>query len=141
MIKRFKKAGVKLKGCKKSRKIVASVNKVEEEDFYNEYLDMVLNIKIVKDMDDAVRHIAKYGSAHSDAIVTKDYKRAMRFLRQVDSSAVFANVSTRLSDGYQFGLGAEIGISTDKLHARGPMGLEELTCTKFIVLGNGQLRE
>jgi glutamate-5-semialdehyde dehydrogenase len=141
MIKRFKKAGVKLKGCKKSRKIVASVNKVEEEDFYNEYLDLVLNIKIVKDMDDAVRHIAKYGSAHSDAIVTKDYKKAMRFLRQVDSSAVFANVSTRLSDGYQFGLGAEIGISTDKLHARGPMGLEELTCTKFIVLGDGQLRE
>ena len=86
-------------------------------------------------------HIAKYGSAHSDAIVTKSYDKAMRFLKEVDSSAVFVNASTRLNDGFQFGLGAEIGISTDKIHARGPMGLEELTCTKFIVLGSGQLRE
>ena len=86
-------------------------------------------------------HIAAYGSAHSDAIVTKDYDRAMRFLREVDSAAVLVNASTRLNDGYQFGLGAEIGISTDKIHARGPMGLEELTCTKFVVLGHGQLRE
>ena len=86
-------------------------------------------------------HITLYGSAHSDAIVTKDYSKAMRFLREVDSAAVLVNASTRLNDGYQFGLGAEIGISTDKIHARGPMGLEELTCTKFIVLGNGQLRD
>jgi len=88
-----------------------------------------------------MEHIAQYGSAHSDAIVTINYGRAMRFLREVDSSAVFVNASTRLNDGFQFGLGAEIGISTDKIHARGPMGLEELTCTKFIVFGNGQLRE
>ncbi len=93
------------------------------------------------DMDDAMEHIARYGSAHSDAIVTMNYDKAMRFLREVDSSAVFVNASTRLNDGFQFGLGAEIGISTDKIHARGPMGLEELTCTKFVVFGSGQLRE
>jgi glutamate-5-semialdehyde dehydrogenase len=92
-------------------------------------------------MDEAMEHIARYGSAHSDAIVTSNYERSMRFLREVDSAAVLVNASTRLNDGYQFGLGAEIGISTDKIHARGPMGLEELTCTKFVVLGNGQLRE
>jgi glutamate-5-semialdehyde dehydrogenase len=141
MIGRFKKAGVTLKGCPKARRIDATIEKAEAEDFYNEYLDLILNVKIVKDMDDAVGHIAKYGSAHSDTIVTRDYKKAMRFLREVDSSAVLVNASTRLNDGYQFGLGAEIGISTDKIHARGPMGLEELTCTKFIVLGDGQLRE
>ncbi len=141
MIKSFKKAGVKLKGCPLTRKMDSSLEKVEEEDFYKEYLDLILNIKIVMDIDDAMAHIAKYGSAHSDTIVTKDYDKAMRFLKEVDSSAVFVNASTRLNDGFQFGLGAEIGISTDKIHARGPMGLEELTCTKFIVLGNGQLRE
>ena len=106
-----------------------------------ESLDLILNVKVVEDMDSAMEHITKYGSAHSDAIVTENYDKAMRFLREVDSSAVFVNASTRLNDGYQFGLGAEIGISTDKIHARGPMGLEELTCTKFIVFGNGQLRE
>ncbi len=141
MLSRFKKAGVKLRGCNKTREIYAAVEMVKEEDFYAEYLDLILNVKVVKDMDDAIKHIAKYGSAHSDAIVTKDYSKSMRFLREVDSSAVFVNASTRLNDGYQFGLGAEIGISTDKIHARGPMGLEELTCTKFIVLGTGQLRE
>jgi len=141
MIKRFKDAGVKIKGCSATRKIDASLEKVKEEDFYNEYLDLIVNIRIVEDIDNAMAHIAKYSSSHSDAIVTNDYEKAMRFLREVDSSAVFVNASTRLNDGYQFGLGAEIGISTDKIHARGPMGLEELTCTKFIVLGNGQLRE
>ncbi|MBI5025548.1 MAG: glutamate-5-semialdehyde dehydrogenase [Nitrospirae bacterium] len=141
MIKRFKDAGVTLKGCAETRKIDASLDKIKDEDFHNEYLDLILNVKIVKDMDDAMEHIAKYGSAHSDAIVTMDYDKALRFLREVDSSAVFVNASTRLNDGYQFGLGAEIGISTDKIHARGPMGLEELTCQKFIVLGSGQLRE
>lgn len=141
MLKRFKKAGVTLKGCNKTRKIDASLKRVKEEDFYKEYLDLILNIKIVKDMDEAIRHIEKYSSAHSDGIVTKDYNKSMRFLREVDSSAVLVNASTRLNDGYQFGLGAEIGISTGKIHARGPMGLEELTCTKFIVLGSGQLRE
>lgn len=141
MIKRFKEAGVRLKGCPETRKIDTSLEEVREEDFYQEYLDLILNVKVVKDIDDAMGHIAQYGSAHSDAIVTKDYSKAMRFLKEVDSSAVFVNASTRLNDGYQFGLGAEIGISTDKIHARGPMGLEELTCTKFIVFGNGQLRE
>jgi len=141
IIKRFKKAGVRLKGCPLTVKIDSSIEKVKEEDFYEEYLDLILNVKVVKDIDDAMAHIATYSSAHSDTIVTNDYKRAMRFLKEVDSSAVFVNVSTRLNDGFQFGLGAEIGISTDKIHARGPMGLEELTCTKFIVLGDGQLRE
>jgi glutamate-5-semialdehyde dehydrogenase len=138
---KFRKAGVAVKGCPETKKIVPSAEKVREGDYYNEYLDLVLNVKVVRDMDEAMDHIAKFGSAHSDSIVTKDYDKGMRFLREVDSSAVFVNASTRLNDGYQFGLGAEIGISTDKIHARGPMGLEELTCTKFIVLGTGQLRE
>lgn len=141
MLKRFKNAGVALKGCPKTMAIYPDIEGVKEEDFHNEYLDLVLNVKVVKNMDDAMDHIAKYGSAHSDSIVTMNYDKAMRFLREVDSSAVLVNASTRLNDGFQFGLGAEIGISTDKIHARGPMGLEELTCTKFIVLGSGQLRE
>jgi glutamate-5-semialdehyde dehydrogenase len=141
MMKRFETAGVELRGCRKTLAIYPDITEVKEEDFYREYLDLILNVKVVEDMDEAMEHIAKYGSAHSDAIVTINHERAMRFLREVDSSAVFVNASTRLNDGFQFGLGAEIGISTDKIHARGPMGLEELTCTKFIVLGNGQLRE
>lgn len=141
MAKRFRDAGVALKGCEKTRALVPGMPEVAEEDFYREYLDLVLNVKVVRDMEEAMAHIARFGSAHSDAVVTNDYGRALRFLKEVDSSAVLVNASTRLNDGYQFGLGAEIGISTDKIHARGPMGLEELTCTKFIVLGNGQLRE
>ncbi len=141
MLKRFEEAGVEIRACEKTKLIYPKVKDVAEEDFYKEYLDLVLNVKVVKDIDEAMQHIAKYGSAHSDAIVTKNYDKAMRFLKEVDSSAVFVNASTRLNDGYQFGLGAEIGISTDKIHARGPMGLEELTCTKFIVFGNGQLRQ
>jgi glutamate-5-semialdehyde dehydrogenase len=141
MLQRFEKAGVELRGCPKTLSIYPNIIEVKEEDFYKEYLDLILNIKIVKDIDDAIDHITRYGSAHSDAIVTENYEKAMKFLKEVDSSAVFVNASTRLNDGYQFGLGAEIGISTDKIHARGPMGLEELTCTKFIVFGNGQLRE
>ena len=141
MIKRFKEAGVKIKGCPLTRKMDASLEKAQEEDFYREYLDLIVNVRVVDDIEEAMTHIAKYSSAHSDAIVTNNYDMAMRFLKEVDSSAVFVNASTRLNDGFQFGLGAEIGISTDKIHARGPMGLEELTCTKFIVFGNGQLRE
>jgi glutamate-5-semialdehyde dehydrogenase len=141
MIKKFKKSGVRMKGCPLTIAIDSSLEKVKEEDFYREYLDLIMNIRIVEDIDDAMTHIAKYGSSHSDTIVTNNYDKAMQFLKDVDSSAVFVNASTRLNDGFQFGLGAEIGISTDKIHARGPMGLEELTCTKFIVLGNGQLRE
>lgn len=141
MLKRFEEARVELKGCPKTLAIYPNIEEAKEEDYYKEYLDLVLNVKVVRDMDEAVEHMAQYGSAHSDAIVTTNYERAMRFLREVDSAAVLVNASTRLHDGYQFGLGAEIGISTDKIHARGSMGLEELTCTKFIVLGNGQLRE
>jgi glutamate-5-semialdehyde dehydrogenase len=141
MIAKFKAGGVELRGCPRTRKIDASLKPVTDEDFHTEYLDLILNIKIVKNIDEAMDHIAVYGSAHSDVIVTNEYAKAMRFLREVDSSAVLINASTRLNDGYQFGLGAEIGISTDKIHARGPMGLEELTCTKFIVFGNGQLRQ
>jgi glutamate-5-semialdehyde dehydrogenase len=141
MLKKFKDAKVELKGCPKTLSIYPDIMKVKEEDFYKEYLDLILNVRVVRDIDEAMEHIAKYSSAHSDAIVTRDYNKAMKFLRGVDSSAVFVNASTRLNDGYQFGLGAEIGISTDKIHARGPMGLEELTCTKFIVFGSGQLRE
>ncbi len=140
MIKRFKKAGVLLKGCPKTRKIDKSLAAAKDEDFYTEYVGLILNVKVVKDIDEVMDHIAKYSSAHTDSIVTKDYSKAKRFLKEVDSSSVFVNVSTRFSDGFQFGLGAEMGISTDKIHARGPMGLEELTCTKFIALGNGQLR-
>ncbi len=141
MLRRFEDAGVGLRGCKKTLSIYPKITEVKEEDYYREYLDLMLNVRVVADMDEAIEHISKYGSAHSDSIVTMSYDRAMRFLREVDSSAVFVNASTRLNDGYQFGLGAEIGISTDKIHARGPMGLEELTCTKFIVFGSGQLRE
>jgi glutamate-5-semialdehyde dehydrogenase len=141
MIRRFRSAGVELKGCARTRRIDRHVAPAKEEDYYNEYLDKILNIKIVKGIDEAIAHIERYGSAHTDSIITKDYSKAMRFLKEVDSSSVFVNVSTRLSDGFQYGLGAEMGISTDKIHARGPMGLEELTCTKFIVIGNGQLRE
>jgi glutamate-5-semialdehyde dehydrogenase len=140
MIKRFQKAGVLLKGCPGTRKIDASVTAAGEEDYYVEYVDKILNIKIVKDITEAMEHIATYSSSHTDTIVTNDYAKSMRFLREVDSASVFVNISTRFSDGFQFGLGAEMGISTDKIHARGPMGLEELTCTKFIGLGNGQLR-
>jgi glutamate-5-semialdehyde dehydrogenase len=141
MIKRFQEAGVILKGCRETNKIASGIDAAQEEDYYREYLDLTLNVRVVNDIDAAMEHIATYSSAHSDSIVTKDYAKGMRFLREVDSSAVLINASTRLNDGFQFGLGAEIGISTDKIHARGPMGLEELTCTKFIVLGNGQLRE
>ena len=140
MIKRFKKAKVLLKGCPGTRRIDRTLAEAAEDDFYNEYVDLIMNVKIVKDMDDAMDHIAKYSSAHTETIVTNDYAKSMRFLREVDSASVFVNLSTRFSDGFQFGLGAEMGISTDKIHARGPMGLEELTCTKFIGMGNGQIR-
>lgn len=140
MIKRFIKAKVKLKGCARTRRFDSSIAPAEEQDFHTEYVDLILNVKIVKDMDDAMDHIAEFSSAHTEAIVTADYAKAMRFLREVDSASVHVNASTRFSDGFQYGLGAEMGISTGKIHARGPMGLEELTCTKFIVMGSGQIR-
>ncbi|UCH80946.1 MAG: glutamate-5-semialdehyde dehydrogenase [Nitrospiraceae bacterium] len=140
VIKRLKSAKVKIKGCARTRKIVPSVSRAVADDFHTEYVDLILNVKVVRDIEAAMDHIAEYSSAHTETIVTEHYGRAMRFLREVDSSSVFVNLSTRFSDGFQFGLGAEMGISTDKIHARGPMGLEELTCTKFIGLGNGQIR-
>ena len=112
-----------------------------EEDWYAEYLAPILSVRIVADLDQAIDHIAVYGSQHTDAIVTEDLTRARRFLREVDSASVMVNASTRFADGFEFGLGAEIGISTDKLHARGPVGLEGLTSLKYIVLGDGQIRE
>ncbi len=141
MIKRFKKAKVKLKGDARTVKYDKSVSKASVDDYYTEYVDKIMNIKVVKDMDAAMDHIAEYSSAHTETIVTEDYNKSMRFLKEVDSSSVMVNASTRFSDGFQYGLGAEMGISTDKIHARGPMGLEELTCTKFIVLGSGQIRK
>ena len=111
-----------------------------EDDWYAEYLAPILAVRVVQDIDQAMDHIAKYGSQHTDAIVTADEERAQRFLREVDSSSVMVNASTRFADGFEYGLGAEIGISTDKLHARGPVGLEGLTSQKFVVLGTGQVR-
>ncbi len=133
--------GVQVRGCPEVIKIIPQAVAADDEDWGTEYLDKILSVKIVNDLDEAMDHIAKYGSAHTDCIVTDSHQRAERFLREVDSSAVMVNASSRLNDGFVFGLGAEIGISTDKLHARGPMGLEELTCQKFIVLGEGHLRE
>ncbi len=119
---------------------VTGLKAAAEGDFYTEYLAPIVSITTVPGLDEAIAHIGKYGSQHTDAIVTEDHSRAMRFLRDVDSSSVMVNASTRFADGFEYGLGAEIGISTDKLHARGPVGLEGLTSQKFIVLGNGQVR-
>jgi glutamate-5-semialdehyde dehydrogenase len=141
MIGRFMKAGVEVRGCVKTRTLVPDVKLAKDADWDTEYNDLVLNVKVVDNMNDAMEHIAAHGSQHSESIVTNDYMNARRFLREVDASAVFVNASTRLNDGYEFGLGAEIGISTTRIHARGPMGLEELTSTKFIVLGSGQIRK
>lgn len=134
------KAGVVLRGCPRTRAILPDAEPATEEDWTAEYLDLILAVRVVKDLDEAVEHIQKYGSLHTEAIVTKNYERAQRFLAEVNSSTVLVNASTRFSDGFELGLGAEIGISTTKLHAFGPMGLEELTTTKFIIYGNGQVR-
>ena len=141
MLDRLMKAGVEIRGCSRPKTFVPAVKAATEQDWDTEYNDLVLNVKIVDSMDDAMEHIALHGSQHSEAIVTDDYAKALRFQREVDASAVFVNASTRLNDGFEFGLGAEIGISTTRIHARGPMGLEELTSTKFIVFGNGQIRK
>jgi len=141
MAGRFKEAGVELRGCAETCRLVPDAKKAQESDWPAEYLDLILAVRVVKDMDEALAHIAAYSSNHSEAIVTRDYERANRFVREADSSVVLVNASTRFNDGGQLGLGAEIGISTSKLHAFGPMGLEELTTTKFVVKGNGQIRE
>ena len=133
--------GIELRGDERTRAIVAGMKAATEEDWYTEYLAAILSIRIVEGLDQAIEHIAVYGSQHTDAIVTEDFSRARRFLREVDSSSVIVNASTRFADGFEYGLGAEIGISTDKLHARGPVGLDGLTSQKFVVLGDGQIRE
>jgi len=140
MARHFVEAGVILKGCDKTRAILPDVEKAQEDDWYREYLDLILSVRVVSGMDEAVSHIEKYGSLHTESIITKSYENAQRFLNEVNSSTVLVNASTRFSDGFELGLGAEIGISTTKLHAYGPMGLEELTTTKFIIYGNGQVR-
>ncbi|MCJ7652223.1 MAG: glutamate-5-semialdehyde dehydrogenase, partial [Actinobacteria bacterium] len=132
--------GVALRGCPVTRRILEGIEEATEEDWYTEYLDLILAVRVVESLDEAIQHICRYGSSHSEAIVTKDYGRGKRFVEEVDSSAVYINASTRFTDGGQLGLGAEIGISTQKLHARGPMGLPELTTTKFVVYGTGQVR-
>jgi glutamate-5-semialdehyde dehydrogenase len=141
IVKRLVEAKVEVRGCPRTCQLCPEAKPATEGDYGQEFLALVLAVKVVKSMDEAIEHIATYGSRHTEAIVTNDYPSAMRFLREVDASAVMVNASTRLNDGYEFGLGAEIGISTTRLHARGPMGLEELTCSKFIVLGSGQIRE
>jgi glutamate-5-semialdehyde dehydrogenase len=139
--KALTEADVEIRGCDKTRQYLPEAQSATEEDYGQEFLSLTLAVKVVKDMDEAMTHIQTYGSRHTEVIVTKDYGRAMRFLQEVDAGAVMVNVSSRLNDGYQFGLGAEIGISTTRIHARGPMGLEDLTCSKYVVYGSGQLRE
>jgi glutamate-5-semialdehyde dehydrogenase len=140
LAKEFSKLGVEIRGDSRARKIIPQIKKAGEADWSREYLDFIVSVKVVKDIEAAIKHINKYGSHHTDAIVTNSKRNIGKFLKEVDSACCFANISTRFSDGYQFGLGAEIGISTDKLHARGPMGLEELTSYKYVVEGCGQVR-
>jgi glutamate-5-semialdehyde dehydrogenase len=137
----YVRKGIELRGDEEARAIVPGMKPATEDDWYTEYLDAILAVRVVKDLDEAMEHIANYGSQHTDAIVTEDQARARRFLREVDSSSVMVNASTRFADGYEYGLGAEVGISTDKLHARGPVGLEGLTSLKWVVLGTGQIRK
>lgn len=141
VLERFRVEEVEIRGCPATKGVAPWVKEATDEDWSMEYLDRILNVKVVADMDEAMDHIARYGSAHTDVIVTMNHVNAQRFIREVDSAAVMVNASSRLHDGFVFGLGAEIGISTDKLHARGPMGLVELTTEKWMVLGEGHLRE
>ena len=141
MARRFEAAGVTLRGCEATCRLLPQAEKAGESDWAAEYLDLILAVRVVEDMQQALAHIARYSSNHTEAIVTRDYDRARRFVREVDSSVVLVNASTRFNDGGQLGLGAEIGISTSKLHAFGPMGVEDLTTQKFVVLGNGQIRD
>ncbi|WP_417223518.1 glutamate-5-semialdehyde dehydrogenase [Amphritea sp.] len=137
----YRSLGVELRGCEKTCAILPGINAATEADWETEYLGPVLSIKLVSDMDEAIEHINRYGSHHTDSIITENYTRARRFLREVDSSSVMVNASTRFADGFEYGLGAEIGISTDKIHARGPVGLEGLTSQKYVVLGDGHVRQ
>ncbi len=141
MISRLRESGVEVRGCEKTRAIVSDVVAATDEDWPKEYVDLILAVKVVSDMDAAIEHIERYSSDHTEAIITENYARAMAFLRQVDSSSVMVNASTRFADGGEFGLGAEVGISTSKVHAYGPMGIEGLTIEKFVCFGDGQIRE
>jgi len=140
MIEIFRNAGVEIRGCRETKKLVSGIKLAKKKDWSTEYLDLILSIRIVSSEQEAINHINTYGSCHSDAIITKNSSSADRFLKEVDSATVYVNSSTRFTDGGEFGLGAEIGISTGKLHARGPMGLEELTTYKYLIFGNGQVR-
>lgn len=140
ILTKLEQAGVELRGCPRTRSYHRAVKEASEEDWQDEYLDLVLAVKVVDSIDEAIAHIGRYGTAHSEAIVTEDYRRARLFLSRVDAAAVYVNASTRFTDGSEFGLGAEMGISTQKLHVRGPMGLKALTSLKYIVYGSGQVR-
>jgi len=140
MLKKFREAGVEIRGCAFTQKVAKTAKRATEKDYRTEYSDLILSVKVVDDLDAAIAHINEYGSHHSDSIVTDNNNSAAKFLKQIDSACVYLNASTRFTDGGQFGMGAEIGISTDKLHARGPMGLEELTTYKYMVYGSGQVR-
>jgi len=141
LIEALKKEGVVIKGDKHIKELFPEVEEATEEDWKTEYLDLILSVKVVDNIEEAITHIEKYGSHHSDGIITESYTNSEKFLKEVDSSTVYVNASTRFTDGGEFGFGAEIGISTQKLHARGPMGLQDLTTTKFIVYGDGQIRK
>ena len=141
LAKIYQDKGIELRGDDATRKLVPGIKAATEEDWHTEYLAAILAVRVVDGLDQAIEHIARYGSQHTDAIVTEDKARADRFLREVDSSSVIVNASTRFADGYEYGLGAEIGISTDKLHARGPVGLEGLTSLKWVVFGDGEIRQ
>lgn len=132
--------GVEIRGCDRVLELVENAVPASEEDWYTEFLDLILAVKVVNSVDEAIEHIYKYGTKHSEAIVTNNYKNSQRFLKEVDAAAVYVNASTRFTDGYEFGFGGEIGISTQKLHARGPMGLNQLTSSKYIIYGDGQIR-
>jgi len=141
MIELFRQHKVEIRGCQETKKIVPDIKFATEQDWYEEYLDLIISIKVVDNVDEAITHINRYGTKHSDAIITRNTQTAEKFLNQVDSACVYHNASTRFTDGGEFGLGAEIGISTDKIHARGPMALEELTTYKYLIYGNGQIRK
>ena len=137
----FDSCRVKIRGCAKTARIISGIQKATNQDWSTEYLDLIVAIKVVKDIEEAISHINTFGSGHTESIITRNAAKANKFLKEVDSACCFVNMSTRFSDGHQFGLGAEIGISTDKLHARGPMGLEELTTYKWVGRGTGQIRK
>ena len=140
IVKALRENDVEVRGCEKAQSIVNDIKVIEEPEWHQEYLDLIIAVKVVKDVDEAIKHINKYNTGHSESIVTESYKNSQKFLQRVDAAAVYVNASTRFTDGGEFGFGGEIGISTQKLHARGPMGLKELTTTKYIIFGDGQIR-